>query len=113
MLPECAKIKAIEIVNSIADGDIHSVLGKCEKSRLSILDIEEVLSGYGRTFVHFPSDGEGLIDAVEIINSSPPAWAVRTPLWTIEEARSDLTLELTMAVDGRDVSVELDDLRVL
>jgi len=71
------------------------------------------MADYGRTFVHFPSNGDRLIDAVKIVNSFPSAWAVSTPLWTIEEGRSDLTLELTMAVDGRDVSVELDDLLVL
>lgn len=35
------------------------------------------------------------------------------PLWTIEEGRSDLSLELTLVENDKTISIELDDIHVL
>jgi hypothetical protein len=35
------------------------------------------------------------------------------PLWTKEEGRSDLTLELTVTMGANDTQIELDDIHVL
>ena len=43
----------------------------------------------------------------------PPRWSVRMDLWTAEEGRSDLSLELTIIESGRGYTVELDDIHVL
>jgi hypothetical protein len=51
---------------------------------------------------------------VEIDNAVPEAWSVYLDLWTAEEGRSDLTLELTLRDSPAGIySVELDDLHVL
>ncbi len=39
-------------------------------------------------------------------------WAVAMPLWTKEEGRSDLRIELTI-MDANPVVVEIDDIHVL
>jgi hypothetical protein len=43
----------------------------------------------------------------------PPRWSIIMPLWTAEEGRSDLSLELTLVENGETTNVELDDIHVL
>jgi len=55
-----------------------------------------------------------LVDYVRIANATPAAWSVIVPLFSWEEGRSDLSLELTLRADGHgDFAVELDSLHVL
>jgi hypothetical protein len=44
--------------------------------------------------------------------SNPKRWSVRFDLWTADEGRSDLTLELTVE-ETDPLKIELDDLHVL
>jgi hypothetical protein len=53
------------------------------------------------------------LDVIAVRYSSHPTWSVRAPLWSREEGRSDLTLELTISRDGGRWNVEIDDLHVL
>jgi hypothetical protein len=54
------------------------------------------------------------VDVVEIAGASPSAWSVNIPLWTAEEGRSDLTLQVTMRDSAEDLlDVEIDDIHVL
>jgi len=70
------------------------------------------MQNYGRTFVRPPSNFDEYLDLIAIEGSFPPAWSIRAPLWTVEEGRSDLTLELTIANAPEGMVIELDDLRV-
>ena len=55
-----------------------------------------------------------LLDMVEMAGSRPKSWSVNLPLWTEEEGRSDLTLEMRFTESEADTySVEIDDLHVL
>ncbi len=55
------------------------------------------------------------LDVVEVKGAVPRRWGVRVDLWTAEEGRSDLTLELTLVEGdgGGEPAVEIDDLHVL
>jgi hypothetical protein len=45
---------------------------------------------------------------------NPKCWSVNLPLWTKEEGRSDLTLQMHFTEsDGALYAVEIDDLHVL
>ena len=103
----------LTIANLIADGQYASAIQACSGSRLTPEDIAGVIHDYGGTFVRLPPDFGDFLDVVAIEGRSPRAWSVRTPLWTLEEGRSDLTLELTVAVKGNESCVELDDLKVM
>ena len=46
-------------------------------------------------------------------NAVIPQFSVHMPLWTEEEGRSDLTLELTIKMPDKGIEVELDDIHVL
>ena len=92
-------IRAVrEVAELIAYGDLAGVVGRCVCSRLSTQDLSRVIREYGRTPAPPPGDAYADLDAVPIRGASPPAWSVRAPLWTVEEGRSDLTLELTVSI---------------
>jgi hypothetical protein len=57
---------------------------------------------------------EELLDIVEVEGSSLKSWSVNLPLWTNEEGRSDLTLEMRFTESEAAIyTVEIDDLHVL
>ena len=82
--------------------------------RLSARELAGAVRDYGRRIIPPPDGAELLVDVVPITAAEPPAWSVNVPLWTAEEGRSDLTLELTVRTgpDG-EYAVEIDDLHVL
>lgn len=104
---------ATEIVSHLVREDYVSVVGRCSKSRLTSDDLRASILGYGRRLVPPPPDAYKTLDAVRVKGTAIPTWSVRVPLWTIEEGRSDLTLDLTIGIIGGRPTVELDDLHVL
>jgi hypothetical protein len=80
--------------------------------RLSDADIEGAVKEYGRELVMPPSEGYQLMNATPI-KTQTGGWSIAMPLWTAEEGRSDLTLELTIAPTAEGYRVEIDDLHVL
>jgi hypothetical protein len=101
------------LVNRLAKGEYDAVLDQCSTSRLMVDDIRQVMDDYGRTFIEPPLSGYSELDAVAVRDAKHPTWSVRAPLWSKEEGRSDLTLEVTVIQDGDRWYVELDDLHVL
>jgi len=81
--------------------------------RLSANAMAKAIAEYGRTLVLPPEDGFSLMNVVEVTNAHPKRWSVAMPLWTKEEGRSDLTVEMTIVERESIFSVELDDIRVL
>ena len=61
---------------------------------MSVGEIDRAISEYGRTLV--PPDPVGWWPLVEItpVTAERAKLHVAAPLWTVEEGRSDLTLEL-------------------
>ena len=101
------------LVRRLARGDYEGLVAACEKSRLSAADLERAVTEYGAKLAVPPKAMYRELDAVQVRSASVPTWSVRVPLWTEEEGRSDLTLELTISLGPSGPSVELDDLRVL
>jgi hypothetical protein len=81
--------------------------------RLSAPAIAQAVADYGRTLVEPPDDAFNLLDAVQVRGAQPPRWSITMPVWTKEEGRSDLSVELTVTDCGNGFSIELDDLHVL
>ena len=82
--------------------------------RLHAIEIEGAVKSYGRTMAVPPLSHLELMDVIEIEGVDPKKWSISIPLWTMEEGRSDLTLEITV-VRNNDCQfiVELDDIHVL
>jgi hypothetical protein len=102
-----------EMVDQLARGDYESLVGRSVKSRLNSDELRTVIRDYGRKLVSPPGDTYKNLDAVQMKGAAVPTWSVRAPLWTEDEGRSDLTLELTIAVGAGTPSIKLDDLHVL
>ena len=86
----------------------------CAGSRISAEDMREAVASYGRTLVQLPEDAASLVDSMRVTGASNPTWSVVVPLFTREEGRSDLSLELTVTESKPGlVAVQLDDLHVL
>jgi hypothetical protein len=73
----------------------------------------KAIADYGRHLIIPPEEAYSLMDVVEIRSTQQPRWSVTMPLWTLEEGRSDLLLELTVIRREKTFDIELDDIHVL
>jgi hypothetical protein len=98
----------------LAKADYAEIESMTSGIRMSRLDIADAIVEYGRTLVVPPTEAYEQLDSIEVANAPSPTWSVTMPLWTVEEGRSDLTIELTLVEqsDGT-FRVELDNLHVL
>ena len=82
--------------------------------RLTSSEIDQAVCDYGAVLVTPPDSDFENVDAIEITGSNPRSWSVRYDLWTEEEGRSDLSLEVTLIENDKEImGVELDNLHVL
>lgn len=102
------------IVELLVDGRYGDLETVTSGVRLSAQEIRAAVEDYGRTLVVPSAQAYDLLDAIEVREALPRRWSVTMPLWTREEGRSDLSLELTVVAEGpQSTRVELDDLHVL
>ena len=101
-----------QIVEDLVSGAYERVVLQAPNSRVSAADLRQAVEGYGRRLILPPS--YELLDFVEVPDASVPTWSVVAPLFTKEEGRSDLSLELTITEVGpAEYRVEVDGLHVL
>jgi hypothetical protein len=113
MSVEVLRAIASEVAEQLVRGDFDRVVARCETSRLSSEDLASVIADYGKTLMPAPREAYDALDAVRVKGAAMPTWSVRIPLWTREEGRSDLTVELTIVLGEGTPRIELDDLHVL
>ena len=101
------------VIEQLSRGEYPSIVTHSKSSRLSADNLRQIIDDYGRTLVVPPADAFVNLDAVFVRDAECPTCSIRMPLWTNEEGRSDLTLELTIIWDGYHWKVGLDDLHVL
>lgn len=101
------------IVRLLVEKNYEEVIRSCSTSRLSALDLRNAIRDYGRTLTMPPDRVFETLDVLVVESDETPTWYVPIDLWTAEEGRSDLTLELTMMKAEDRWLVELDDLHVL
>ena len=82
------------IAIQLADGQYEAVVNGCRTSRVAPLDFERVINEYGHKLVAPPPDAYARLDKIAVRGTAYPTWSIRAPLWTSDEGRSDLTLEL-------------------
>lgn len=81
--------------------------------RLSAQEMRGAIDQYGRHLIMGPAEQLQEMDVVEVRMATPKRWSIQVPLWTREEGRSDLTLELTLIDSSSSLNVEIDDIHVL
>jgi hypothetical protein len=113
---EITEISALirQIVITLAEGNFEETMVLAPRSRLNPSDLKRAISQYGCRLVALPDEAAEFIDVVQIEHSNPSAASVVVTLFTREEGRSDLSLELSviMYASGR-LEAMLDDLHVL
>jgi hypothetical protein len=103
-----------ELVALLAASNFDEALRRTPRSRVNAEQLRGAVNEYGRTLVPLAAESYDLIDYVEVLGSKPIQWSVVVPLFTREEGRSDLSLELSMFEQtAGGYSVEIDDIHVL
>lgn len=101
-----------ELVVDLADGRFDKVVADGRAGRLSITELRSAIRDYGRTLVPLSDEALHRIDVyprdLDLKRSS-----LDVPLWTAEEGRSDLTLQLDATREGSTYRVQITDLHVL
>jgi len=70
------------------------------------------IAEYGKTLKKPPQGDFESSDVIALQGQEGSAWSVWYRLWTVEEGKSDLGVQLTVYSDGHTVEIEADDLRV-
>lgn len=102
-----------QIVELIVAGKYEEIARITNGHRLDSESIEGAIRDYGRTVVMPPNTAFEELDVVSVKNAYPPCWSVRMNLWTAEEGRSDLSIELTLTEASVGYAIVLDDIHVL
>ena len=102
------------LAGRLAVGDYDGLCGLARSSRLSAADVARVVRDYGRHLIALPAIAFDAVGVVPVAQSNPQRWSVVVPLWSREEGRSDLSLEITVEDSATPAyAVEIDDLHVL
>ena len=94
-------------------GDYEGLARLTKGQRLTADELRQAVVDYGRRLV-LPQNAWSARSVVDVEEAVPKAWSIYMDLWTAEEGRSDLTLELTLRDSEHDTyNVEVDNLHVL
>ena len=104
-----------QVVEWLVVGDFKAVAAETNSTRLSAEQMERAIRTYGRTLTSPPSSSFENLDVVRVMAVSEPTWSVRFNLWTLEEGRSDLSLECTMSIRPKAecAAIQIDGIHVL
>lgn len=91
-------------------GELAALTGEV---RLSTDEIARAIRSYGCTLTYPSPEAFALMTVVPIVTTALPSWSVVVPLWTREEGRSDLSIELRVIQEGDSIQIELDSIHVL
>lgn len=84
----------VSVVRLLVEGEYEVLAATTHGRRLSATELRTAVETYGRTLVELPRAALEELDVVQIEGLEPPTLNVLVDLWTAEEGRSDLTLEL-------------------
>jgi len=81
---------------------------------LTAKELKQAVTDYGQTIIILPEQEYEDLDIIEVKDEEPKQWSVNVPVFTEEEGKSDLTLELTFIDTPTDLyKIEIDGLHVL
>ena len=102
----------IDLLVLLADGDYESIMERCGYSLMDDYDLQTAVADYGRKVVAPPAD-YAFMRACELRARAVPTWHVEADVWTEEEGRSDLTLEMTIEFEQSGPVIGLNNLHAL
>lgn len=93
---DSVEVAVREVISLLAEQRYDELERFTRGSQLTAADIARAIQDYGKTVVPCPEPIENLVDIVEVTGSARPTWSVIVPVYTQEEGRSDLSVELTV-----------------
>ncbi len=113
MIPNPVRAALEQVVALLVAGRLDELERIDRGGRMRAEEWRSRLAEYGRTVTQPPDPDFESADIVPLRGQENTAWSVWYRLWTEEEGRSDLAIELTVRYrGGDDVEIEVDDLRV-
>ena len=112
-MSELLKQQVAQVMELLAAGKYSDLEALTNRVRLTASEMSSVITNYGRRLITPPAAAYDLMDVVNVRHAKPPRWSVTMPLWTLEEGRSDLSIELSIIQTNEGLKVELDDIHVL
>lgn len=101
------------IISLLVRGEYQAIERVTHRRRLSAQQLERAVTDYRRTVVEPAAGWWDEVTVTPIDAGDRAAFHVAAPLWTAEEGRSDLTLELKLVGSGQDTyESEVLDLHV-
>lgn len=102
----------IDMLVLLADGDYESIMERCGYSLLDNEDLRMAVADYGRKVVAPPAD-YAFMRACELRARAVPTWHVEADVWTEEDGRSDLTLEMMIEFEPSGPVIGINNLHAL
>ena len=97
------------LVHDLVVGAFTELESDGRAGRLTADQLRQALKVYPATLIELPDEALESADAYEVVGDAN-AWAIDLDLWTAEEGRSDLTLEVTARVTPGEIELAIDDL---
>jgi len=101
-----------DIVAELVGGNFAALDPDGRSGRVGSDGLRRAVIEYGRTLLPLPEDAFELGDAGQVAGRLGDWWIV-VPMWTAEEGRSDLSLELSAVSTANGHRFEVTDLHVL
>ena len=102
------------VVDLLVRGEYGAIEKLTRGVRLSASELESSIRNYGRTLVPPGPAWWTSVTITPVVAEGPPAVHLAVPLWTAEEGRSDLTLELKLTQSAwGTLDTEVLDIHVL
>jgi hypothetical protein len=105
------------LVQWLVKHDYDAIERRSQGVRWPGTELKRAVAEYGRTLIMPPDQAFDALDVIAIQkDNGPRAWSIRFDLWTREEGRSDLTLEITLKESEQrtgEMVLEIDNLHVL
>jgi hypothetical protein len=110
---DASLVEAIQaLVADLAHGKFAEVETDGRAGRLGADVLQHAVREYGRVLLPLPVQGLALIDVVPV-RGNPSELSVDVPMWSVEEGRSDLTLQLEATKVGGTWQLAIMNLHVL
>jgi hypothetical protein len=112
MIPEPVRAALDQVIPLLVADRMEDIERIERGGRMKAGEWRRAIAQYGRTLTTSPSDDFDAASVVPMQDQHRSGWSVWYRLWTKEEGRADLGVQLTVYYDGRNVEIEADDLRV-
>ena len=103
-----------QVVGMLVAGDYAGLEAVSRGRRLTAEQLRQAVEEYGRELRMQPESVFDNLDVIEIKDATRRAWSLLVDLWTVEEGRSDLTLDVVLTETGGELyDIQIWDLHVL